>query len=261
MKKRSLFLVLMVLILNTIFSPLSSSVRASNSQDSSIKIIGLVPLKNDRIQKDILNQDEIKRIKKELVTLAESEDYIIAHSDSIRDSLILQAIKNPFTITRLFDFERSKREKHINLVKGLFSKTYLAISFNSKKNALEILAIKKAQLEYTSIPIILLLALVLVIFKKIFSILSETPKGYVWKRDILNINIFSTISIILAIIFVRLGLFASSYQGLERLDVQIFLGLCFLGMVDNIAPFKNKWQTTIITILLSAGLMYALFFF
>jgi hypothetical protein len=106
---------------------------------------------------------------------------------------------------------------------------------------------------------------VLVIFKKIFSILSDRPKGYGWKRtqqrDTVNINIFSTTSIILAIIFVRLGLFASSYQWLERLDVQIFLGLCFLGIVDNIIPFKNKWQTTITTKLLSTGLMYALFFF
>lgn len=251
MKKKTLFFVLATIILLAIFQP----TRAFGNQDSTIKIIGSVRLNADHISHNYLSPD----IKEKLKNFAQNEGYFFINSSSFPEKIILEAIKEPWKIKKLSIIKPTKRIKNIGLIKGIFVKGYAALRFNPTRNVLEILSVEKGKVEKTCIPIIVIITLTLVIFKKIFSILSDKPKDYGWKRRAKRIKrnetIFFITTVILLLLFIRLLLFAFSY-GSETIAMKFILIISILGIADNLVIMRNKWTTTLITIILSIGLLY-----
>lgn len=254
MKKKTLFFILATIILLAIFQP----TRAFGNQDSTIKIIGSVRLNTDHIGHNYLSPD----IKEKLKNFAQNEGYFFIDSSSFSEKIILEAIKEPWKIKKLSIIKPTKRIKNISLTKGIFVKSYVALRFNPTRNVLEILSVEKCKVEKTCIPIIVIITLTLVIFKKIFSILSDKPKDYGWKRRAKRIKrnetIFFITTVILLLLFIRLLLFAFSYDS-ETMTMKVALITSILGIADNLIIMKNKWTTTFIMILLCIGLLLIFF--
>lgn len=251
MKKKTLFFVLATIILLAIFQP----TRAFGNQDSTIKIIDSVRLNTDFISSDYLRPD----IKEKLKSFAQDEGYFFIDSSSFQEQIILETIRDPGKIKKLSITKPDKRIKNINPTEGIFIKSYLALRFNPESNVLELLLIEKKVIKKTSIPTILLVTFTLVVFKKIFSILSDKPKDYGWKRRARRIKrnetIFFITTVILLLLFIRLLLFAFSYDS-ETMTMKVALITSVIGIADNLVIMRNKWTTTLITIILSTGLLY-----
>ncbi len=259
MKKKTLFLILATIILVTIFQP----VRASQNEDSTIKVVGFVSLSTDQTELNHLSLSDLSNIKEELKRFAERENYAFFDSASINEKIIFEAIKNPFSVIKLLDIKPDRRKENITLTKGIFIKSYLALRYNPNRNFLEIILVERNSIEKTCIPIILLIALTLTIFKAIFSILADRPKGYghkrLSKRNNRNMAILAITSIILLLLFIRLAIYSFSYKS-EMMNTGIILIFSLLGIVDNLTVFKNKWTATLITIVIIIGLFYTFFF-